>query len=341
MPTLKTHGILFLIMTCATLLLHEWIPPYLPDGGELLTGNWSAQTTQAGRIDIEDGTITLHSTDAQVDTGVVQYIAPIAPGTILMLSADARSTAVVAGTRPWHQARLLLVQHNGHRNRWDLPITAISLSGTQPWENHRAYFTVAPDTQHIRVLAELSHATGSLQLKNIHLASVSEHPTYVWIQSGLLISWGLLFLLLLGTCLSISRHTFLMRLTLAFAFASIIIGTTLPSKIKNQISEEVTTQIHAERPAFKALVPWDLSKVWHVVVFFLLGLVLKATMKQPWFIHLLILILLATGTELAQLFISNRSPLVTDSLIDVAGGFGGLILMTLFNRIRQHQKSVR
>ena len=340
MPTLKTHGIFFLIMTCATLLLHEWVPPYLPNGGELLTEDWHARTTQAGRIDIEDGTITLHSTSAQVDTGVVQYIAPVVPDTILMLSADARSTAVVAGTKPWHQARLLLIQHNGQRNRWDLSIAAISLIGTQPWENHRAYFTVAPDTQNIRVMAELSHATGSLQLKNIHLVPVSENPAYFWIQSGLLVSWSILFLLLLGTCLSISGHTFLKRLTLALAFATIVIGTTLPGKIKNQISEEVTAQIHADDQSFKAILPWDLSKVWHVVVFFLLGLTLKATLKQSWFIHLIILILLATGTELAQLFISNRSPLITDSLIDVAGGLGGLMLMTLFLRIKQREKSM-
>ena len=76
------------------------------------------------------------------------------------------------------------------------------------------------------------------------------------------------------------------------------------------------------------------------VLFFLLGLTLKATLKQPWFIHLIILTLLATGTELAQLFISNRSPLITDSLIDVAGGLGGLMLMTLFLRIRQREKSM-
>ncbi len=341
MPTLRTHGILFLIMAWITILLHEWVPPYLPDGDELLTEQWNTRTTQTGRIDIENGTITLYSTNAQVDTGLVQYVLPTAPGTILMLSADASSTAVVAGTKPWHQARLLLVQHNGQRARWDLPITAISLTGTRSWENYRAYFTIAPDTRSIRIMAELSHATGTLQLKNIHLVPVLENPNHFWIQACLLASWSILFLLLLGTCLSVSHHTPLVRLALTAAFASIIIGTTLPGKIKNQLSDEVTTQIQAESQSFKAIIPWDLSKVWHVAVFFLLGMALKATMKQPWFAHLFIMILLATGTELAQLFISNRSPLVSDVLIDVAGGFGGQILMTLFIHIRQHQVSIR
>ncbi len=61
------------------------------------------------------------------------------------------------------------------------------------------------------------------------------------------------------------------------------------------------------------------------MLFGLLAFLLRlAYPSRPVRLILLDLVLLACATELSQFFIDNRSPLVTDVLIDMAGGAAGL-----------------
>lgn len=329
MPLFKTHCFLFILLAVATLVCYHRFDQYQQTGPELLTGDWKFRSTENSRIDITEKGLNLFSSDTKNGVSAHRDLATVKPGTVLLVSADVKCDNVAGGKLPWNVGRLLLVQNDGKKDRWDLPHAAVALTGTHDWKNYRKAFTIAPETQKIWLLAQLSQTTGSLQIKNIHVYPVHENEAYQWVKSFILPAWGVYFLLFAGSFLFISKKNFFIRLLLISVFISIIAGITLPGDMKNQVSSDVRIQLDSE--SFKATIPWDLSKVWHFCFFFLFGLILSAMLDKASIPQgIIMILLLAGGTELTQLYIEGRTPLVSDFFIDAAGGIVGMVLTGIF-----------
>lgn len=315
----------------ATLISHARFEQYVQIGPELQTADWKFRTTESSRVEVTENGLSLFSSDAKTGASALQHLPMVKPGTVLLVSADMRCANVIAGIKPWNSARLLLTQIDGKKERWDLPHTAVALTGTHDWKNYRKAFTIASGIQNIQLIAQLSQSTGSLQIKNLRVYPAYENPDYKWVRDIILLAWGGYFLLFTGSFLFMDKKNILARFLLVSAFTAIIAGTTLPGDMKNQVSNEVKIQIDAESESFKTVIPWDLSKVWHLGFFFLFGLILSVmTKKEPILQTMTIILLLAGGTEIAQLFIEGRTPLVSDFFIDAAGGITGMILIRAF-----------
>jgi hypothetical protein len=171
---------------------------------------------------------------------------------------------------------------------------------------------------------------GAGRIKNLQIYPAHVNQAYIWARAAILSAWSAFFLLLAGSCLFIRGRTVLFRAFLLTIFLAIIAGISLPGDLKNQVSDEVKVQIDAESELLKTTIPWDLSKVWHFCFFFLFGLVLCFLMtKEPIIQVAAIILMLAGGTEMAQLYIDGRSPLITDFFIDAAGGLLGITLIKL------------
>lgn len=309
-------------------------------GPELLTADWKFRTSESSRVEVTENGLNLFSSDAKTGASALQHLPAAKPGTVLLVSADMRCANVMAGIKPWNSARLLLAQNDGKKDRWDLPHAVIALTGTHDWKNYRKAFTIASGVQSIWLTAQLSQSTGSLQIKNMQVYPVYENPDYKWARDIVLLAWGAYFLLFTGSFLFIGKKNILVRFLLVSAFIAIIAGTTLPGDMKNQVSSEVKTQISAESESFKTTIPWDLSKVWHLGFFFLLGLILSAMMKRESILQTITIILLLAGsTEFAQLYIEGRTPLLSDFFIDAAGGIAGMVLIRAFISNRQENKA--
>jgi hypothetical protein len=331
MSVLKASCFVFVILAIATIVSHTGLNQYEQAGPGLLTGDWKFKPSATSRINITENGLTLDSGDAQTVTSVYQDVAVIEHGTVLKLSADIKCDDVVPGKKPWNLARLLLVQNDGRNDRWDLPHTVAALTGTTDWKNHHAVFTVSPDTLKIQVIAQLSQSSGSLQIKNIQLYPVNETLIFRWARGIILFAWGAFFLLLVASCFLLGRKKILFRLLLISAFVAIIAGTTLPGEIKHQVAGKIGAQIDAGNESFKAAILRDSAKVWHFCFFFLLGLILCLTLiNVSWIQPLAIIMMLAGGTEIVQLYINGRTALLSDFFIDAAGGITGLILIRLF-----------
>ncbi|MBP6058361.1 MAG: VanZ family protein [Nitrosomonas sp.] len=336
MPLLKTNSFLFIFLAVATIAAHLWIDRYQQIGPDLLTGNWKIMASKNSWVDITENELTLFSRDSQTGAGAYQNLPMVEKGTMLIFSAEMKCDNVVLGKKPWNLARLILVQNNGKKDRWDLSHAVASLTDTHDWQSYRNSFYITPRTQGIWVAAELNQSTGSLQLRNLQLYPVSETQTYSRIRNIILFSWGAFFLLLTGSCLFAEKRSMLFRVLLASAFISIIIGTSLPGNMKDSVSHQIEMRIDTDSPAFKTVIPWDLSKVWHVCFFFLLGLILCLMLKkQPDIQIMAIILMMAGGTEIVQLYIDGRTPLVTDFLIDAAGGIVGMVLIRLLGMTRK------
>ena len=331
MPLLKTNIVLFFFLAIATFASLSWVNRYQQIGPDLLTSHWTTTAFGGNRVDISDNEITLFSTNPRAIALAQQSLAEFKNGSVLLFSAEMKSNNVVSGRKPWNRARLILVQNDGKKDRWNLPLTVTTLKGTHDWENYQNFFYITPETQSIRVIAELNQSTGFFQIRNMQLFPVHETKMYWWIKNIILISWSAFFILLIGSCLFAEKRSMIFQILLASAFIAIVIGTSLPGYMKTFLVYEVETQIDEISPTFTDIVPWDLTKVWHACIFFLLGMALSLMMKKvPLTQVMVIIMMMAGGTEIMQLYIDGRTPLISDFFIDSGGGLVGTLLIKPF-----------
>ncbi|TXI17363.1 MAG: VanZ family protein [Nitrosomonas sp.] len=333
MPLFKTTILLFIFLAIATFTCLFWIDRYQQIGPDLLPHQWTAATFEKNRVDISDDTLTLFSQNPRIITNAQQYLPAIERGSILLFTAEMKSDNVIPGRKPWNQARLLLVQNDGKKDRWNLPLTVATLHGTNDWDTYQNFFYITPQTQSVRVIAELSHSVGSFQIRNMQLFPVRETGTYLLAKKLILISWGIFFAVLVGSCLFAEKKSALFRAVLTCAFISIIIGTSLPGYMKTSVVYEVETQIDVLSPVFADIVPWEITKIWHACIFLILGMILSLmTARVPFVQVMTIIMMMAAGTEMIQLYIDGRTPLISDFFIDSIGGFIGALIIKLVGR---------
>ena len=261
MPLFKTHCFLFILLAIASLVSHAWFEQYVQIGPELQTGDWNFRANEGSQIEVAENGLSLSSSNAGTSVGAYLLLPVVKPGAVLLVSADMQCANVIAGSSSWNSARLLLAQNDGKEDRWDLPHTVTALTGTHAWKSYRKVFTIAAETQSIRLFAQLSQATGSLQIKNPQIYPVYHNPNYKWARDIMLLAWGAYFLLFAGSFLFMHKKNILTRLLLISAFIAIIAGTTMPGGMKNQVSSEVKIQIDAVGALFKIAVPWDLFQL--------------------------------------------------------------------------------
>ena len=330
----NTKSILFFLLTLGTLLCHTFVDRYEKNGPKILTSDWKYVTSEYGIAKISDNEFFLslknYGGGVQIQQDIPDFKSLFAPGSILMLAADMKYSDVIPGEKPWNRARLLLIQNDGLKDRWDYSHTVAAFTGSQDWKSYHNFFTVGEVTKHLRVIAQLSRCVGSFQLKNLQLYTVEQTAVYTWVQRVILVFWGLFAVFLLGSCFNNSTGLLILKALLVIAFAAIIIGTSMPKEMKTQIFQEVTNQIQKAsngiQPGFSIgpvsidLVSIDLAKLGHFVFFALFGGLLCLLMKKDPLLGVVFnILLLAAGTELAQFFIDGRSPLFADFFIDLAG----------------------
>ncbi|MCF6248820.1 MAG: VanZ family protein [Desulfobacula sp.] len=324
-----TKTILFFLLALATLICHTFVERYEKNGPQMLTSDWKSSVSKDTKISNNELFLSSKNSgnSVQIRQDIIDFKPLLLPGNILMLSADMKYTDVISGEKPWNRARLLLVQNDGLKDRWDYFHAVGSFVGTQDWKGYNKIFNVEEDTKHIRVTAQLSRCTGSFRLKNLQLYPVQQTLAYTWVQRIILFSWGLFAVVLLGSCFGNGTNLLIFKILLMVSFIVIISGTTMPQKVRNQISQEVTNQIQKTSNGVQLGFSIDPAKLGHFVFFTLFGGLLFLLMgKDPILGVAFNIVLLAAGTELAQFFIDGRSPLFTDFFIDLAGGVCGLFL---------------
>ncbi|WMJ08709.1 VanZ family protein [Nitrosomonas sp. sh817] len=327
MPLFNINCLLFVFLALATLVLHSQIHQYEPIGPDIRNGNWKYHPAHGNHAEISGNILTIYSGDAKAGISVQHDLFPVKPGVMILVSAEVKCIHVIPGKQSWNKARILLAQNDGITDRWELPHTVVQLSGDKDWKTYRTAFPIASDTRSISLYAQLSQATGLMKIKNVQVFPVLENEVYPVVKKAVLTAWGFFFLLLAGSLLFTREQTIILRVLLLTALISILAGTTLPNDIKIALLDGISTLINAESEAFKAAIPWDLDKAGHVFFFFLLGLILRVMMANgSTFQIIAVILMLAAGTEITQLYIEGRTPLPSDFYIDAAGAAAGIAL---------------
>lgn len=343
---------LFLLLALATLYCAAFINQYDVTGQQILNNpsfssdldHWQLHKKEADMVLVQHGELAMHSSAAKTSVSLYQVITNPPVGKKIQVKAVLRSNDVVAGSKSHNRARLLLVQYFGDKAIYKLPHQVMALEGTNDWQEVSEAFTIAEDCTELRVVVQLSRCSGDFFLNDLSLYQVVESSLYQkvkWLIRGawLLFSFLLFIPYLRNQALAISKALILITV------AVILVGTTMPAKVKNNLKGQIENQLMmqtgkmiAGHPATTDMQPqswWqqlikeklNISKSAHFMLFALLFLLLRRNNpSRPISLLLLDLFMLASATELSQIFIEHRSPLVTDLLIDMAGACTGLLL---------------
>ncbi len=342
----------FSLLVLLTFISVAFVAQYQNSGLQIVTNahfgrdlvGWKFYKGEADEIVVNGGEVSFYSSDLQTGTAIYQVIANQFVGKRLQLKALVRTEDVVAGKKSWNKARLLLVQYINGKARWSIPHSVIALAGTNEWQKVGEVFRVAPECSEIRVVMQMSRCSGSFFLKDLSLYQVEETSLYRWAKWLMRTAW-LCFAVSLVVPYLRRRKFLAQKLPILITVAAILIGTTMPADVKQDITKRISSELETEISEKvsaevvvteeKVVLPvWlksvfagiEISKVAHFLFFAMLAFALRRTHPtRPVRFLVLDLLMLACATELSQFFIENRSPLAADVLIDMAGGGVGLL----------------
>lgn len=168
-----------------------------------------------------------------------------------------------------------------------------------------------------------------------------ENVIYTVARRGLLLGWFVFVVVLIGPLYKNLSSSKILRLLAVMALAGIIIGTTLPGKLKNSIKADISQAAYhytngvVSLPFF-ANTSWflDITKLAHFCLFAIFSFLFFYLQKKKNHSNIFFdIFLLAAITEMMQLFIEGRGPLFADVVLDMAGCLAGYLLFR-FNRKR-------
>ncbi len=90
---------------------------------------------------------------------------------------------------------------------------------------------------------------------------------YNRVQKGILLLWGMFGIFLIGSLFLNSTNTAFLNVLVEFPFIAIIIGTSMPVEVKNQVSLEVSSQFEEKSSALAHVPLIDNTKIGHFVFF--------------------------------------------------------------------------
>jgi VanZ family protein len=350
----KTKIVVFLFLGFVTAFSSHFFDRYQDSGPEMLEdrdfkqefGYWKVQKRPGCLVSMEDGVLHLFGTEIKGNIQCWQSVQDFKGILAVRVKAMIRCKDVVPGKKPWNTARLIMEQRDGIATQWNLPHSVALFSGTNPWKAYSSTFVIAPGTRELRVTAQLANCTGSMWLKDLSLIPVRQATWYGWAQKTIFSAWGLYLFFVLGSCMGSGKQNFL-KILLVGLFALILVGTSMPGQIKKQITKEVEEQVHTYsselidtfkniEQTFHRLIPWNISKIAHFVLFLGFGILLTSITPLNSGLYILLhLMLFAGATEFIQFYVDGRTPLAGDSLIDTIGGLLGIFMANSIKRIRQ------
>lgn len=335
MPLSRFNLLFFTLLAIATLLTHFFVERFRPTGNELLTAQWQTKISDESQVDIEQEHIRIFSDNPNDTVSAFQFLEQTPYRQLVLFSAEIRSNDIIRGKKPWHTGMVSITQKIGDKNDHFLPISTTSLTGTNEWKKYQDYFHI-PSKTIILFSIELYKAVGLFEVRNIHFYPVEEMQTYIWSKNIILLLWIIFFILLTGSCYFTERKSVFLQLLVVVFFTLIVIGTGMQGDIKEFVFHIIHSQFDNTNtnPIFD-IIKWlslDLSKVGHFVLFFGLGCVLQLIARHIKVLEILtVILMLACGTELIQIYIDGRTPHISDVMIDLIGGTLGVLLARLFS----------
>lgn len=358
-PLLTRYHWIVLVVCLVNLVFFLWLRPFTASGVQLLdnadfvrglsgwtlNGDGSLLETGAGKLAIDH-----HATHSSTEVSQCRS-ADSLPET-LILSAEVMSQAVVPGVKPWHEARIDLVGYDSQgEGDYQVKTRLVSLSGDRSWRSYSGIFHKHTSAQTLCVEVSLYAASGRFAVTHLSLYRGVENPSYLFGSRLLLSGWVLLGLWLAKALFDYYRQRVQGRYLLLL-LPLLLTGILMPHETRLMIEQQLLPLlshigIHLESsegfstPGGWALWPqqWDLSKISHLIGFMLMGVILFSEQGVSLGRCFAGLLLLAVATELMQFFVPERTPRLSDVIVDGFGSCLGFAVGAAIRRLGRHQPS--
>lgn len=340
------------LLVLTTYILFTLVPRYQIGSMNLLHNsdfsegfNSWAESSNCGKLAQSSGAALLKNQKSPCTVFLRQYL-PIPPNTKqLKLTAEVYTRNVSQGELPWQSARLSLVGiDKSARKMWHYPHMIKLPLQSKGWQHVSQVFSIPPDAVTLAVGLEIIETTGTVAVRKLKLAPVSENNWFSAAANTLFILWGVT-LLWLGRKLLRLFSSKIIQGSFLIVSASIVIGCcVIPGKIRDMLLDQSQEMIGKLKMVFaeshiSSYIPAELQtlltlspdKAGHFVLFAILAFLVRIGRPQDRFaVQCVNLALFAASTEILQFFISGRQPGITDWLVDVAGLMSGFFFATIF-----------
>ncbi len=351
LDSIGIERIVILMLILTTFILFNLVPRYevstinLLDNSDFSKGSKSwIESSGCGMKIKKSGEALLENRDAPCTVFLRQHLPIPQSPTQFVLAAEVNTRNTLQGTLPWQLARLYFVGIDKTGNKmWHHPHLIKLPLNSKGWQRVSQVFTMPPNAVELAVGLEIMETTGTLSVKKLHLAKVSENNWFSLAVNSLLILWGIvLFWLGLKLRQFFSSKIFLSSFLVVSS--TIAIGCMLPNIILNLILEHVQETLKTLKliiVKFFTLLyfpleldidfSFSLQGSGHFALFAMLAFLLRVGRYQDRLItQCLNLMLFAASTEVLQYFVAERQPAIADWLIDVGGLLLGLLFAELF-----------
>jgi len=335
-PLLFFFALLTLLTLCSNLLLDKYVltKEQLLANPTFATNEeyWEKQIPDDAALTVTQNILSLYSESPDKTAAISQERTCSGKAQKLLLSAELATDSVLSGEKGWNKARFLLVQYIEGKANYRLQHSVALLSGTQPWKHYSKVFTLSPACSSYRVILELNHSPGQLNIRNLSLHEAQETTLYIW-SKWLLTGLWLLFISLLFLPEIRAQKNIYFKILAVVTVTAIFIGTAIPGKTKNDIKYDIAQEakiisaplrhsIHELTDLSSSsmdLPHVDVTKIAHFSLFAFLALLLLLKQETPHLRLFCKLFLLACASEMIQFYADGRTPLFTDVMIDMAG----------------------
>ncbi len=301
-----------LLLTTATLWFFARADRFEIQSENLIGAQSSWQTT--GDVSISpDGTINLQNPQQPGRSALFNEI-DMPPSRQILLAAKVTLRNVETGDQFWQLARIELEgRRAGEDSKWEWIRDAklLAAAGTGSFVSERMV-SIPHEFQQIRVVCDLTGATGFMSVHNLTARVVTERESTVTHRQGLALVWAVIAVIAIAT---LWRNQFRFELV-AIVAAGVVLFLT-PAWARTWIYP------------MDQLLRFSLE---HTMLFFLLsGLLLyrlgaRAHAGTNPGILIGYLICIAVASETAQLFTPTRGPSIIDCLSNL-GGIGAAYLL--------------
>jgi len=336
------------------------VDKYLITSGELLANPGFARGLEEWQIDgppatvtVTDGTLRLELREPGKSVEIEQTVTTATYPGFVLLEGELKSWNVTPGPEPWQRARLDFSRYGATGEWLPLPHNVVSLEGSEDWHHYQEIFRLVDGVSRSSVAIQLLSATGVLWVKNLSLHQVVPSPAYIATRIFLFSMWAAGLTWLFAPHVLGSGGKFI-GIATGLALTLIIVGTMLPASVKARWQVGIAEMVHAGEGAITADHPdgkkevaaapvdqfylignIEIGKAGHFVFFGLLGFLLLTNRGGNVIITTLAeTAILGAATELMQIFVEGRTPLVSDFLTDMGGVTTGILLCLLWLRGR-------
>jgi hypothetical protein len=308
------------------LVVERWQPAgepllALPDFSAGLDG-WEVRA-EGGDARVEDGALVLEKPSGQGLVAVERTLPLPAHMRVLRLEATVRTRDVIPGPRPWYTATIVLVgELPGGRHDQSVPHRLVGLSGSTGPATYARTFLLAKDAVAGFLSIRLQRAAGLMEVSALRLQPVEERPAFQDLALLTLVGWVLFAAGAAARFLHTAPYRGPAAVFVALAGFGILFHT---------FPQMMATQLVNTLPGELGIVVADAdaeSRLLHLMGFAGLAYLLKlARPRDPLLLHLAVLLLLAVGSELIEVTVSDLgADDVVDALFNIVGVALGMAL---------------